>query len=140
MVYFYYGPDLWCFFWVCLILTDERFCKRTSVRKPLSIRLTISIIFLTTVILSSYLIVPPLLGVDISLMDFIFDKGSFPIYFYIFTVDLFMVALWQVNLMLGENNLRKILQGKFYEPHEENRIFMFLDLKDSTQHAERLGI
>jgi adenylate cyclase len=121
------------------ILTVERLYKRTSARKLLIFRLSLSLLFLTILILTSYLIVPPLLNIDISLKDFIFDKGSFPIYFYILSIDIFMAAIWQVNMMLGGSNLWKMLQGKFYEPREENRIFMFLDLKDSTQHAERLG-
>ncbi len=29
--------------------------------------------------------------------------------------------------------------GDFYEPRDEERIFMFIDLKDSTVHAEKLG-
>lgn len=121
------------------ILTVERLYKRTSAQKLLIIRLSISFFFLTVLILTSYLIVPPILGIDISLSDFIFDEGSLPIYLYILTADIFMAAIWQVNMMLGGNNLWKILQGKFSEPHEENRIFMFLDLKDSTEHAEKLG-
>ena len=121
------------------ILTDERFYKRTSVTTLLLIRLFLSIFFLIILILISYLIVPPLLEVKISLTDFIFDKGSSAIYFYILMVDIFMAVLWQVNQMLGSNNLWKVIRGKFYEPREEYRIFMFLDLKDSTRHAEQLG-
>lgn len=79
------------------------------------------------------------MGVEINFIDFIFDKGSFPIYFYILCIDIFMGVLWQVNLLLGRNNLWKILLGKFYTPHEENRIFMFLDLHSSTEYAEKLG-
>ncbi len=121
------------------IITLERLYKRTSARKLLIIRLSLSILFLTILVLASYLIVPPIMGLEISLIDFIFDKGSLPIYFYILTIDIFMAAVWQVNMMLGGTNLWKMLQGKFYEPREENRIFMFLDLKDSTKHAEKLG-
>lgn len=41
--------------------------------------------------------------------------------------------------MLGEGNLARILTGQFYEPHEEERIFMFIDLQSSTELAEQLG-
>lgn len=54
-------------------------------------------------------------------------------------VDIFMLILRQINLLIGENNLGKLLHGKFYTPKEEKRIFMFLDLQSSTHHAERLG-
>ncbi len=121
------------------IVADERYYKRISAGKLLLIRSFLSIGILLLLVLVSYVFVPALLDVEISLKEFIFDEGSWAIYFFILTTDFFMAALWQVNLMLGGNNLWKILMGKFYEPHEEERIFMFLDLKDSTQHAEKLG-
>ena len=121
------------------IFTDEHLYKRTSARNLFFTRLLFSIIFLILLIVLSFLIMPPLLGVEIGFLEFIVDNGSFPIYFYVFCVDVFMGALSQINLMLGGNNLWKILWGKFYTPHEENRIFMFLDLQSSTEYAERLG-
>jgi len=45
----------------------------------------------------------------------------------------------QVNRKSGPGNLMKLLLGKYYHPREERRIFMFLDLKDSTAYAEQLG-
>lgn len=45
----------------------------------------------------------------------------------------------QVSKKFGPGNLRKLLQGKYHTPLEEERIFMFLDLKSSTTHAEKLG-
>jgi adenylate cyclase len=45
----------------------------------------------------------------------------------------------QVNRMLGHNALLHFLTGKYHKPVEEDRVFMFLDLKDSTPIAERLG-
>lgn len=121
------------------ILTGEKLYRRTSARKLFFIRLIVSILFLIIIVLIAYLIFPSFLNIKISLKDFVLDKGSFPIYFYIFCVDVFLAATMQISLMLGGNNLWKILLGKFYTPHEENRIFMFLDLQSSTQYAETLG-
>lgn len=45
----------------------------------------------------------------------------------------------QVNRMLGQNALMNFLTGKYHKPVEEERVFMFLDLKDSTTIAEKLG-
>jgi len=47
--------------------------------------------------------------------------------------------LKQINRKFGPGNLVKLLLGKYYHPREEGRVFMFLDLKSSTTHAERLG-
>lgn len=117
----------------------ERIYKRASARKLLFIRALLSMVFICILIVISYFIMPLLTDVEINFLAFIVDEGSFPIYLYIFCVDVFMGALSQINLMLGGNNLWKILQGKFYTPHEEHRIFMFLDLQSSTEYAERLG-
>ena len=41
--------------------------------------------------------------------------------------------------LLGESVFWSYLRGKYFKPVEEDRIFMFLDLKDSTTIAEKLG-
>ena len=46
----------------------------------------------------------------------------------------------EIEKKLGYGNLRKLLTGKFYKPREEEVIFMFIDLKDSTSIAESLGM
>jgi adenylate cyclase len=50
-----------------------------------------------------------------------------------------MVFFLQVNHLLGEGVLVKFLRGKYHKPREEERIFMFLDMKSSTTIAEQLG-
>jgi adenylate cyclase len=45
----------------------------------------------------------------------------------------------QVSDKFGPGILWKFLTGKYYHPREEERIFMFLDLKSSTTIAERTG-
>ena len=121
------------------ILAEERIYKRISLQKLLVLRVVYAILFLTALILISYASVTLFFGVQIGLFEFVFEPGSFAIYFYIISVDIFMVILRQVNLLLGEDNLGKLLRGKFYSPREEERIFMFLDLHSSTKLAEKLG-
>ena len=45
----------------------------------------------------------------------------------------------QVNDKFGQGVLLSFLLGKYHQPKEEDRIFMFMDLKSSTTYAERLG-
>jgi adenylate cyclase len=45
----------------------------------------------------------------------------------------------QVNTMLGQGELMKFLRGRYSRPHEEERIFLFLDLVGSTAIAETIG-
>jgi adenylate cyclase len=52
-----------------------------------------------------------------------------------------MAALFilQVSDKFGQGVLVSFLLGKYHQPKEESRIFMFMDLKSSTTYAESLG-
>jgi len=50
-----------------------------------------------------------------------------------------LVFFLQINHLLGEGILWKFIRGKYHQPREEVRIFMFLDMKSSTTIAEQLG-
>lgn len=58
--------------------------------------------------------------------------------FFIFTI-LFLTFLIQINKKIGPGNLLKLVTGKYHKPRDENRIFLFIDLKNSTTIAENLG-
>jgi len=45
----------------------------------------------------------------------------------------------QVNQKFGPGVLLPLVLGRYYKPKEEQRIFMFLDLRSSTTHAEKIG-
>lgn len=46
---------------------------------------------------------------------------------------------FQVNALIGGRILFSFFTGKYHNPIEEERIFMFLDLRSSTTIAERIG-
>jgi adenylate cyclase len=50
-----------------------------------------------------------------------------------------LVFFLQINRLLGKGILWKFIRGKYHQPREEERIFMFLDMKSSTTIAEKLG-
>jgi class 3 adenylate cyclase len=56
-----------------------------------------------------------------------------------FFIALLVQAIHQFSRKLGPGVLLNWMLGKYHEPHEEERIFMFLDLKNSTPLAEKLG-
>jgi adenylate cyclase len=45
----------------------------------------------------------------------------------------------EVSDNIGQGVLINFFTGKYHQPIEEERIFMFLDMKDSTSNAEELG-
>ncbi|MDY8135504.1 adenylate/guanylate cyclase domain-containing protein [Aquimarina sp. 2201CG5-10] len=117
------------------IFIEEHGYKRTSFRNLLILRAIFLILFLLTIIGLTY----PMFGSNTGFIEYAFEPGSFALYFYIVWVDITMFIIRQINLFLGSNNFWNILNGKFYTPREEERIFMFLDLQASTKHAEQLG-
>lgn len=58
---------------------------------------------------------------------------------YYFIGVVLVSSVKQLSQMMGKGNLVRILLGKYHKPIEEERIFMFLDLKSSTTIAEELG-
>ena len=47
--------------------------------------------------------------------------------------------LMEVRRKVGPGNLWALLTGRYHRPREENRVFLFMDLKNSTGIAEELG-
>nr|WP_247656670.1 adenylate/guanylate cyclase domain-containing protein [Maribacter sp. MMG018] len=58
---------------------------------------------------------------------------------YVFIASLVFSFLKIATEKFGRGIFLKMLLGKYKKPQEEKRIFMFLDLKDSTGTAEELG-
>jgi len=59
------------------------------------------------------------------------------LYYSLFVI--LMNFILYINKKFGPGLLRNLLVGKYYHPKNEELIFLFLDLKDSTTIAEKLG-
>jgi len=118
---------------------EERLYRRVSLRRLLVVRLLAALIILMSINFMGYFVVTAIRGEWMPFGLYLVEPGSLPIFFYMLCVDTFLFSLRQVNLMLGEGNLWKLIRGAFYTPREQERIFMFLDLKSSTTLAEELG-
>lgn len=58
--------------------------------------------------------------------------------FFLFVV-FFLSFLLHINRKFGPRTLFYLISGKYYKPRQERRIFMFVDMRDSTGIAQRLG-
>ena len=47
--------------------------------------------------------------------------------------------LFEVNSLLGQNALLSFVTGRYHRPRVEDRVFLIIDMKNSTAAAERLG-
>ena len=57
-----------------------------------------------------------------------------------FIVILFLINfILQISRKFGQGILLSMITGKYHKPRIEQRLFMFLDMKDSTGNAEKMG-
>ncbi len=56
-----------------------------------------------------------------------------------FVAALLFNFVGQVNRLLGQRVLLRLILGRYHRPREEVRVFLLIDLRGSTQIAERLG-
>lgn len=63
------------------------------------------------------------------LEDFIFSLGA----------SLFLIVFLEISSLLSASFFYKYFTGRYHRPVQENRIFMFVDVKSSTSMAEDLG-
>jgi len=72
---------------------------------------------------------PSINGLGIGLGDVVF----------FFAVSFVISFLLDLNSLLGQNVLVSFVTGRYFRPRVEQRIFLFIDMKNSTAAAERLG-
>jgi adenylate cyclase len=137
------------FYGILLGLTDyyldKRFFRRMSLGKIILLKTIISLVVLTLLfsflrfVLFGLFIAPGLKANVVSLTE-----GTWKYFYFICLVSYFVMTIIitfinQVNNKYGPGVLLPILFGKYRNPIEEERIFMFMDLRSSTTIAESLG-
>jgi adenylate cyclase len=73
------------------------------------------------------------------LVQFIFSFSFWGVIVYMGATLGVMLFFSEVSDNLGQGVLINFLTGKYHQSREEERIFMFLDMKSSTTIAEKLG-
>ena len=68
-----------------------------------------------------------------------FSKSAIVLLVYTGFVTVMFNIIRQISSMFGPGIMLKLITGRYHHPVEEDRIFLFLDLKSSTSYAERLG-
>ncbi len=70
---------------------------------------------------------------------FVYSTAFWHPLFPFFGLTLLTLFIMQISQRFGQGEMMKMLGGRYFQPKEEKRIFMFLDLKSSTAIAEKLG-
>jgi len=121
---------------------DKSFVRKQSLGKVILLKAAISlsaliiILLIMRFVLFDFLIAPTL---NISLNHQSWGHLFNLLLIYYFFMTLLISFINQVNKKYGPGVLVPLLLGKYRKPREEERIFMFMDLKSSTSTAEKLG-
>lgn len=122
----------------------RKMCKKYSVGRSILWQTFANLMVFTFLVIIYILLHSFRLGYTIyDVQYFLTDFYSLPA--LVILLGFFTYASLQFSLLLeadkklGMNVLANLLLGKYHYPKQENRIFMFLDMKDSTKTAEALG-
>lgn len=120
-------------------LLDTSWIRKRSYWKIILIKVVIQVLIAMSSIAFLVLSNNTIDDFKISMMSFIFSETS--LLWIVFTgiVSFFIYFLEVVKSKIGDRVMFNLIMGKYHNPRVENRIFMFLDMKDSTTHAENLG-
>jgi len=75
----------------------------------------------------------------IGFQNYLFSATLFFLYIAGFIGNIILSVYRTLQMKIGEENFINLLVGKYNPSREENRAFLFLDLKSSTTIAEQLG-
>lgn len=73
------------------------------------------------------------------LKHFVFEEDFHIIITYALVATVLFIFTYQMSHKMGQGVLWNFLSGKYFHPREEERIFMHIDLNDSTTLAENFG-
>jgi adenylate cyclase len=124
---------------------DQRYFRKVSSGRVLLLKTLISLVLVALVLsLLRFVLFDLLISPTLDTTDLTFNERSWDYLFYLFLIYYFFMTLMisfinQVNKKYGPGVLLPLLLGRYRRPREEERIFMFMDLKSSTITAERLG-
>jgi len=105
----------------------------------LIITLTITMlagVFATSTTLGQYPFHPEVIA---GVSEFFGDFAFWSIIIYAGFLNIIYLFMIEVSNSLGTSVFWNFFSGKYHKPKVEQRVFMFLDLKDSTRIAEQLG-
>lgn len=106
---------------------------------PLLVFMTISTLAWTVIIAVSLQIVPLLLGLEEAYGE-TYQASTFQQdMVFSLVVAFVMNAVLRIRSLVGGRVLMNFLLGRYHRPLREQRVFLFLDLADSTRLSEELG-
>jgi len=124
---------------------DRRFFKKASLGKILLFKTLLAVaLFALVLLVFRFVLFDIFISPSLTIAGARFNERSWNYLFwllliYYFFMNVVISFVNQVNKKYGPGVLLPLLLGRYSTPREEDRIFIFMDLKSSTSTAERLG-
>jgi adenylate cyclase len=71
--------------------------------------------------------------------DYIFNRTFLSDFIFALVTSFIIISFLMITKLHRKGDLLKYVTGRYHQPQEVERIFLFIDLKSSTAIAERLG-
>lgn len=117
--------------------------KRMSFRNSMLIKSTAYSLMIFASIVSVFIIHGLMSNKPGGIIDYfkftVSSNYTIALFIYGVIMSILLNFIKQVNKKFGPGILFKLFSGKYHQPRQEERIFLFLDLKSSTTIAEKLG-
>jgi adenylate cyclase len=118
----------------------EKYLRRKIPLWQLMLRLCVDQLLIISILTIIYYFAISMMQMNrLTFLEFLQSADAFVYYLYVFLVNSTLSMLIEITTLLGRGNFLKLVTGKFYNPKEEYRVFMFLDMNYSTTIAEKLG-
>jgi adenylate cyclase len=124
---------------------DKRYFRKLPLGLVIIYKVAIAISLFTLMLLVlKFVVLEIFISRTLTFAGFRLHEKSWDYLFYLLLTYYFVMTLVisfinQVNTKYGPGVLVPLLLGRYRTPRDEERIFMFMDLKSSTTIAERLG-
>ena len=124
---------------------DRRLVRNQSLGSAIILKALVSLAALLIVIPAMrYVWIDRFISWTLEMSGITLNESSWRLTFYVYLIYYFIISLMinfvnQINKRYGPGVLIPMLLGRYRTPREEERIFIFMDLKSSTTIAERLG-
>ncbi|MTI39190.1 adenylate/guanylate cyclase domain-containing protein [Fulvivirga lutimaris] len=120
---------------------EQKFFRNLAIGKIILAKTIGSILLLSLLLLILRYV---LFGINsdvagLNLTNEVWDNIFYLLLMYYFFMAILISYINQVNKKYGPGVLLPLLLGRYRNPREEDKIFMFIDLKSSTATAEKLG-
>lgn len=96
-------------------------------------------VLIIVVSMTSQRVITSLLWADLGSLKSYFQVDIFFDVLVAVLIFLLVTFIMQMRRLIGEGIMWNMITGRYHQPRRERRIYMFLDIKDSTAIAEKLG-